>query len=425
MKPLSILKDSFRETLDCKTLWVLLVISTILILLCWGVSFTLLSPEEALKDIASGFNVLVRYPRGREQRKRFDATYSVTEARKLEDGEYSFRLTASPAKETHKLVRHWNALDEGKTQSLDDPVPDADRPTDFELQKRYLTARFREQQLMRISIEPEEGAGEQLRYRVTLKPGRPELLRGAYRIGILFGAGSFRLPLSPAVLVSLLEALLASVIAGWVGIIFSVVVTASFVPDMLQKGRVDLILSKPISRAGLLVYKYLGGLLYVFFNALYLVGGCWLALAVRSNHWNASFLWSVPVLTLFFAILYSFSVWVGVLTRSPISAVAATLGLWFASFGIGWARGKAAEGGWPPWAAWTVDAIYYVLPKTSDLDAINGYLIARGNLGAEETAALPTLPVMELDWTLIFVSSGAFLVFFLAMSCLSFSRRDY
>ncbi len=429
MRYLAVLKDSFLETLDCKTLWFLLVVSTLLILLCSSLSFTALTPEEALKDIADGFDTVVHFRKGVIVDRRYPATFSVSEAREKEPGHYTFLLAASPATEVHRLVRHWDALNGGKIKKSEDPIPDADVPTDFAMQKRYLVARFYEQQLVRISIEDGGADGEQLRYRVGLRPSRPELLRGAHRVSILFGAASFRLGISAAMFIFIVEQTLADLFAGIVGLIIALVVTSTFIPDMLAKGRVDLLLSKPISRSALMVCKYVGGLLYVLLNAAYLVGGCWLALAGRSGYWNASFLWSIPILTAVFAVLYSFSAWLGVVTRSPLVSILATIGLWFVSFGVGGAR-HAVRGEFlpvrvPEWVSKGLDFVYYVLPKASDLKAINTQLLAQGTLGTAELAEDPGMSMATLDWTLILVSSAAFLLLFLALSCISFSKRDY
>ncbi len=429
MRYLAIFKDSLRETLDCKTFWVLLVISSVLILLCWSLSFTPLSPEESLKDIARGFdNVVVPRP-GAFLRASCSATFQVQEPRAGADGMYLFRLRVSPVKEFHRLARHWDAMVRGRLKKQGDAVPDLDEPADFELERRYLLARFREQMLVRVAVEAEPGEGEVRLFKVELKPARPELLHGAHRLGFLFGAVDIRMTTSAANLVAQVESLLADVVAGWVGIIFALVVTASFIPDMLQKGRIDILLAKPIRRSTLLVYKYLGGLLYVFLNAAFLIGGCWLALAARSRHWDASFLWSIPVLTAAFAVLHAFSSWAGVLTRSPIVSILATMGLWFVSFGIGTARriflSSIAPFGLPDWARRGLDFVYYVLPKTSDLKAVNNYLIARGNLGIEGVEVAEQMGLVPLDWTLIGLTSAAFLALCLSLACVSFSKRDY
>ena len=59
-------------------------------------------------------------------------------------------------------------------------------------------------------------------------------------------------------IVSSLELLIVTPLAN-LGLLLAIFSSASFVPVMLEKGNIDLLLSKPISRAQLLLGKYFGG----------------------------------------------------------------------------------------------------------------------------------------------------------------------
>ena len=54
---------------------------------------------------------------------------------------------------------------------------------------------------------------------------------------------------------------------------------------MLRKGTVDMLVVKPIHRVALLLYKYIGGLTFIFLNTVVAIGGVWLALGLRSGIW--------------------------------------------------------------------------------------------------------------------------------------------
>ena len=112
-------------------------------------------------------------------------------------------------------------------------------------------------------------------------------------------------------------------LGGAIALLISVVITAFFIPNMLRKGSVDLLISKPIGRSQLLVYKYIGGLTFMFLVTAFTVGGIWLVIALRSGFWDPSFLLVIPVLTFTFAILYAVSTLVAVFTRSAIAAMIA------------------------------------------------------------------------------------------------------
>jgi ABC-type transport system involved in multi-copper enzyme maturation permease subunit len=421
MKLIAVLKDSLRETLDCRTFWVLFAVSSLLILFCWSLSFSPLTPGETLADIAAPFN---RLGRGPSAKVHADVLFRVSMARALEAGEYAFELRSEPEAAFHRLVRDWEA----RTSRL--PAP-SESPADLDLQKRFLGARLREQGLTRIFINPAEGAPGGLSWSVRLKPARPETLRGAHQASFFFGALKTRLPMSVALFVTILQTTLAQVVAGLVGLLVAVVVTGSFVPDLLQKGRVDLLLAKPVGRAQILAWKYAGGLLYVLASAAYLVGWCWLGIGVRTGDWNPAFLLSILVLAAAFAVLYSFSVFCAVYTRSAIVSILATVALWFVSSGLGDLRGSLRSGmitaSVPGWASKALDFLYYLLPKVGDLKAVNNHLIARRNLG-EDLASLPgaqNLEALALDWPLILGTSAGFIVVFLALACERFSRKDF
>src|SRR5262249_43790368 len=125
----------------------------------------------------------------------------------------------------------------------------------------------------------------------------------------------------------------------WVTLIISIVMTAFFIPNMLRKGTVDLLIVKPIHRPVLLVYKYLGGLTFILLNTTVAIGGVWLALGLKSGVWANNFLLMIPTLTFFFAILYAVSALFGVISRSPIVAILVTCLAWFMFFSVGAAYG--------------------------------------------------------------------------------------
>ena len=229
---------------------------------------------------------------------------------------------------------------------------------------------------------------------------------------------------------AVVHTMLADFFAGFVGLLIALIITGMFVPDMLQKGRVDVLLSRPIGRGAILLYKYLGGLLFVLLNVVYLVGGCWLGLAARTGIWNPAFLLTIPVLMLVFAVFYAFSVWMAVLSRSALVSILCTLALWVSSFSAGRfharARDPQAESVFPAWFEKVVEAVYYVLPKTSDLKDLNSAVIMRSHLGEEAAATLP-LPVSgdPSAWPLYVTSSVVMLGVFLACAIVLFKRRDY
>ncbi len=120
------------------------------------------------------------------------------------------------------------------------------------------------------------------------------------------------------------------------GIILALVSTASIFPEMLQSGAIDVVLSKPISRTGLFIAKYLSALLFVAFQVTLLsvmvFGAGWWRLGVLD--WSV-FL-SIPLVVLFFSYLYSVAVLLGVWLKSSLPALLLTLLFWGLCSGLAW-----------------------------------------------------------------------------------------
>jgi ABC-type transport system involved in multi-copper enzyme maturation permease subunit len=157
-----------------------------------------------------------------------------------------------------------------------------------------------------------------------------------------------------------------------------------------------------------------------------------LALSIRSGYWNPTYLYSIGVQTFYFAILYSVSVLFGVLWRSWIGSILMTILAWIVFTGsctvYGYVHMPVPPFDLSPFWLSVVDALYYVLPKTSHLSLLNIMDLASANLG--ETLTMDSgsqsnfLPE-GVNWTMVLSTSSAFIVAMLGLSCWRFSRKDY
>ncbi len=120
-----------------------------------------------------------------------------------------------------------------------------------------------------------------------------------------------------------------------IGLLIAILITASIIPDMLQSSSLSLLLSKPISRWGLLLSKFAGGCAFVAILASYLFAGIWFLLGIRIGYWETAILLSIPVYVFAFAIYFSVSTLVGVLYRNTIVSIFLTLVFWGVCFGVG------------------------------------------------------------------------------------------
>ena len=120
-----------------------------------------------------------------------------------------------------------------------------------------------------------------------------------------------------------------------IGLLIGIVVTANVMPQMFDPGTLNLLLSKPITRAGLYLTRFAGACTQIAICAAYLFIGTWLWLGFALGVWDQAFLWSIPIYVLVFAIYYSISALVGLVYRSPILSVVATVVFWATCFAVG------------------------------------------------------------------------------------------
>ena len=118
------------------------------------------------------------------------------------------------------------------------------------------------------------------------------------------------------------------------GLLLALVWTAGFVPTFLEPSAASVLLAKPVARWQLLLGKYFGVLTFVGFQVVLFVVLTWLALGVRTHVWNMTYWWCIPLLLLQFAIFYSFSVLLAVITRSTVACVFGSVLFWLLAWGI-------------------------------------------------------------------------------------------
>jgi ABC-type transport system involved in multi-copper enzyme maturation permease subunit len=214
-----------------------------------------------------------------------------------------------------------------------------------------------------------------------------------------------------------------------VALLISVVITGFFIPNMLRKGAIDLLISKPIGRVQLLVYKYIGGLTFMFIISAFTIGPVWLVMALRSGYWDPGFLLVIPALTFTFAVVYAVSTLMAVLTRSAIAAIMVSI----AFIVVMWILGQVktvfdrfkltGEPELPEWAFTLVDTINNILPRYKDLDKLTTKVIVDANLPEGLSRMLGILVEFPSFGGAVGVSL-AFIVLMLALASWRLVKRD-
>lgn len=200
---------------------------------------------------------------------------------------------------------------------------------------------------------------------------------------------------------------IAAFLYTW-GMFLAVFASAGLIPSVLEPGRIELLLSKPVSRAHILLGRYVGNVLVVSCNIAYLVLGVWTILGYKTGIWSPMFLISIATSIFAFAVLLSVVILIGVLFESAALATMVSAGLMVMSLVLAQTnimlRLLSSE-----WSRQIWRTLYYSLPKIYDLGSMTLNAI-------QNRAFIGFMPI----WT-----SALFAAVVLATALAIFSRRDF
>lgn len=117
----------------------------------------------------------------------------------------------------------------------------------------------------------------------------------------------------------------------WMGMLLALFATVGLMSGFVEGGKIDLVLSKPLSRSQLLFGRLLGVFAVVFLLLLYLVGMVWVVMGIKTGIWNLQFLNAFLVIFLVFVAMFSIATLVGVSTGSSALSLIITYALIFCS----------------------------------------------------------------------------------------------
>lgn len=445
MKFWAILKDSLREAVDCKVMYVMVGLSCLVILVVGSMTFKPMSARTTMENLLSGeflFTAKVLQGEPVETRKArppkrpaAEGLYRVRGVRALHgagespESEYVFIITQNHATAAEaQLTRQAPELALENLKNL------------FMFAEQWQLLHFAEIRVLneRPDWIKEPGLSDQLVYfEIRTEPTDSTLRLWSHEPALFFGL----VPLRESFPLGMVLFGVASIVlslGSWVTILVSVIITAFFIPNMLRKGTVDLLLAKPIARWSLLGYKYLGGLFFIFLNTSFAIVGIWLVLGLRSGLWANSFLLMILVITFFFAILYAVSTLFAVLTQSAVVAILMTCGAWFLFFIVGTLfqfvevqdKKELAEG--VPeeeritqnFFGRTVYAVHMVTPRTSDLNYLANKFLLSDFLTGDLTMAA-NLDKTSTSWGESITVSLVFVALMLGLACWRFAVKDY
>lgn len=187
--------------------------------------------------------------------------------------------------------------------------------------------------------------------------------------------------------------------------------TASFMTSMMEKGTIDLLLSKPVPRWMYIIGRYTGAMIIMAVEILYFILGMWLVVGLSLGQWEPKFLASLFFILLGFGGIYAVVTLVSVLTRSAWFAIIIGIAIYFVSgmLAIGSFIDKlltGEESGGVFGAISTV--IYYLLPQAPELSDNMRF-------------AITGQPIL---WTPVFLTFGL-IVAYLGLSSYIFSKKEF
>ncbi|MBC02783.1 MAG: hypothetical protein CMJ34_05705 [Phycisphaerae bacterium] len=117
---------------------------------------------------------------------------------------------------------------------------------------------------------------------------------------------------------------------SWIASIIALVSTASIFPDFVDRGSIDLMLSKPIGRARLFLTKFATGLMFAAVQVTVFTVAAFLVIGIRGGDWEPWLLIAIPLVVIFYSYLFAVQAVIGLVTRSVIASVIGVMLFWMA-----------------------------------------------------------------------------------------------
>jgi hypothetical protein len=162
-----------------------------------------------------------------------------------------------------------------------------------------------------------------------------------------------------------------AIVAGasyWIGILLSLFASAGLFSDLQAPGRVELLLAKPVGRLRILFGHVLGVVAAIAALVVYLMGGTWLIMSLKSGVWNPRFLLSILIVIGMFGVMYAAVLLMSVWTRSTALSLIVAYGLIFVSLVLAGAAEIAPMLG--PVGEPVFWGLYHVLPNFAEVTEV-------------------------------------------------------
>ena len=272
----------------------------------------------------------------------------------------------------------------------------------------------------------------------AFEPGRVVVLFGAWEFETaeFTSAGSVQ----SSRIAGLAVHIIWDLMLGFVGVTLALVATAGFLPAFMERGAIEVVLSKPMARWKVFLAKYLGSMVFILAQATLFVVLTYMVIGFRWGVWLPGYLLTIPLSVILFSYLYCVSALVAVWSRSTVAAALMSFGAWVGFFGVQTTADLFDL--YPSWQEQTVAckairAARWIVPKTQDITYLAARWVGAGassevvpdgegedaelvrRAGALEEERMEINPVHTLGSSLLFEAVIVLLAIW------KFSRTDY
>ncbi|HEY6953014.1 MAG TPA: hypothetical protein VI758_11435, partial [Bacteroidota bacterium] len=183
---------------------------------------------------------------------------------------------------------------------------------------------------------------------------------------------------------------------------------AGLMTSFLEKGTIELYLSKPLDRWELFLSRALGACAGVAANLLYCIVGIWLVFGFKIGVWHTGFLLAGMLVAYAFVCYFSVVAFIAVWTRSAILSIVFGLFFSFSSIGLE----NRAHSIYKLWDNVVfhriIDALYYLTPQLDGMLSNAGRLIGQTPFSPEPASFSPSAFLCSLGSAALFYFLSVF-----------------
>ena len=110
----------------------------------------------------------------------------------------------------------------------------------------------------------------------------------------------------------------------FVSLFISLFAVSGVFPDILKKGSIDLILSKPLSRYSIFFQRFSGAVVITAVTIFYIIIFSWIVLSIKFGMWNVRFLLSGVLILVLFYNVFSFLSFLSMLLKNGVVSLLLT-----------------------------------------------------------------------------------------------------